>query len=72
MPRDQGGLMTQEQRGLMIPGTHDMGQVGLKSQWWKTNELWLMTQLWLKTIQGWNTQKAQDQEQGQPPILCES
>ena len=26
--KDQGGLMTQEQRGLMISGTHDVGQVG--------------------------------------------
>ena len=52
-------------------GTHDVGQ-GLMSQWWKTMELWLRTQLWLKTIQGWKTQKAQDQEQGQPPILCKS
>ena len=50
-------------------GTHDVGQVGRKSQWWNTRELWLRTQLWLKTIQGWKTQKAQDQEQGQPPIL---
>ena len=60
--KDQRGLMPREQRGLMIPGTQDVGQVGLKSQWWKTKELWLMTQLWLKTIQGWKTQKAQDQE----------
>ena len=40
----------------MIPGTHDVGQVGLMSQWFKTKMLWLktiqvlMTQLWLKTI----------------------
>ena len=58
--------------GVDEEGTHDVGQVGRKSQWWKTMELWLRTQLWLKTIQGWKTQKAQDQEQGQPPILCES
>ena len=60
--------MPREQRGLMIPGTHDVGQVGLMSQWWKTKELWLRTQLWLKTIQGWKTQKAQDQEQGTAAI----
>ena len=33
---DQRGLMPREQRGLMIPGTHNVGQVGLMSQWWKT------------------------------------
>ena len=39
--KDQRGLKTQEQRGLMIPGTHDVGQVGLMSQWLKTKELGL-------------------------------
>ncbi len=38
--KDQKGLMSQRQRGLMIPGTHDVGQVGLMSQWWKTKQLW--------------------------------
>ena len=28
MPRDQGGLMTQEQRGLMIPGDSRRGPGG--------------------------------------------
>ena len=49
-------MMTQEV-GVEDPGTHDVGQVGLKTQW-------------LKTIQGLKTQKAQDQEQGTAANLC--
>ena len=72
MPRDQGGLITQRQRGVDDPGTHDVGQVGLKSQWWKTKELWWNAQLWLKTIQGWKTQWLKTKNRGQPPIYVGS
>ena len=38
-------------------GTHDAGQVGLKTQW-------------LKTTQGLMTQRLKTKNRGQPPILC--
>ena len=46
-------------------GTHDVGQgadVPVVE--------YPVKRLWLKTIQGWKTQKAQDQEQGTAANLC--
>ena len=84
--KDQKGLMSPGTRGADAQGpgwvddpgaeevedlgTHDVGQGADVPVVEDQAAAWWNAQLWLKTIQGWKTQKAQDQEQGTAANLC--